>query len=116
MKRIGAAFFVAAASSYAAMKVGSSTPSFSAPNSKAPSFSPPLPQTPGHGRDDRTALSPLPTSQGRDDGKDDGNRQGFNFFTKNSGCDCKIPGGLGCWHRIMSLHEIDQLVNQQVCK
>lgn len=118
MKRVGAALFVAAASSYAALKVGASSPSFTAPNSKASSFIPPSSSSPVPGRDDRV-LSPQsaasqPASHGRDDGKDDGNQHGFNFFTKTSGCDCKVPGGLGCWHRIMSLHEIDQLVNQQV--
>lgn len=113
MRRVGAAFFVAAASSYAALKVGGSTPSFAAPNPKSSSFVPPPPQTPVQGRDDR-APNPASSLVGRDDGKDDGKHQSFNFFTKTSGCDCKVPGGMGCWHRIMSLHEIDQLVSQQV--
>lgn len=117
MKRIGAAFFVAAASSYAAMKAGASTPSFTAPNTKVPPFAHPNLQAPVNARDDHNLVPSSATSsssQRRDDGKDDGSIQGFNFFTRSSGCDCKVPGGMGCIHRIVSLHEIDQLVGQQV--
>jgi hypothetical protein len=117
MKRIGAAFFVAAASSYAAMKAGGSTPSFTAPNSKVSPFAQPNPQAPVITRNENIVPSSATpsSSQRRDDGKDDGSMQGFNFFTRSSGCDCKVPGGMGCMHRIVSLHEIDQLVSQQVC-
>jgi hypothetical protein len=117
MRRFGAAFVFAAASSYAAMKVGTSTTSCAPPNAKSPSFVSPPVQNTGHGRDDRALpahSSPASALHGRDDVKDDGSKQSFNFFTKTSGCDCKVPGGMGCWHRIMSLHEIDQLVSQQV--